>query len=251
VRAFLDTLTRGRNVSPSTHVQALCAIIFLYRDVLLAQPPWIDGLVRPPRTPRMPLVLTREEVQRVLASMNGVTRLMAELLYGAGLRLLECARIRVKDGDFSAGHLLVRDTKGQKDRITLLPLRIRGSLREHPRVVEEQHRADLAAGAGHVELPGALAVKYPSASRERAWQWVFPATRTYLHPATRQRRRHHLHETVLQRAFRDAVRASGLTKPATCHTLRHNAELGIMPSPSVDGAGFLGRSEHRGLARSA
>jgi integron integrase len=208
--------------SPSTHVQALSALIFLYRAVLLVEPPWIDGLVRPPRVPRRPLVLTRDEVQRVLGSMNGVTRIMAELLYGSGLRLLECARLRVKDVDFSAGHLLVRDTKGQKDRVTVLAHRIRDSLREHLRVVEEQHRADLASGAGHVELPGAIATKYPSASREWPWQWAFPATRTYFHPAMRQRRRHHLHETVLQRAFRNAVRASGLTKPATCHTLRHS-----------------------------
>jgi integron integrase len=154
--------------------------------------------------------------------MNDVTRIMAELLYGSGLRLLECARLRVKDVDFSAGHLLVRETKGQRDRVTLLPHRIRDSLRQHLRVVEEGHRADLAGGAGHVELPGALATKYPGASREWAWQWVFPATRIYFHQATHQRRRHHLHETVLQRAFRDAVRASGLTKPATCHALRHS-----------------------------
>ena len=147
---------------------------------------------------------------------------MAQLLYGSGLRVLECARLRVKDVDFGAGHLLVRDTKGQKDRITLLPLQIRGPLREHLRGVREQHRADLGAGAGHVELPNALARKYPNASREWPWQWVFPATRTYWHPETRQRRRHHLHESVLQRAFRDAVRAVGLTKPATCHTLRHS-----------------------------
>jgi integron integrase len=222
VRAFLDTLTRGRSVSPSTHVQALSAIVFLYRYVLLVEPPWIDGLARPPRTQRVPLVLTREEGQSVLGLMNGVTRLMAELLYGSGLRLLECACTRVKDVDFSAGHLLVRDAKGHKDRVTLLPLRIRGTLREHLNAIQEQHRADLAAGAGHVELPGALAMKYPSASREWGWQWVFPATRTYFHPETRQRRRHHLHETVLQRAFRDCVRTSGLTKHATCHTLRHS-----------------------------
>jgi site-specific recombinase XerD len=184
VRASLDTLTRGRNVSSSTHVQALSAVTFFYRDVLLVEPPWIDGLVRPPRTQRMPLVLTREEVQRVLASMAGVTRLMADLLYGSGLRL-ECARLRVKDVDFSAGHLLVRDTKGQRDRITLLPLRVRVALREHLRTVEAQHRADLANGAGHVELPGALATKYPHASREWAWQWAFQATRMYFHPGTR------------------------------------------------------------------
>jgi integron integrase len=222
VRAFLDDLTRGRGVSPSTHLQALCAIVFLYRDALLVEPPWVNELSRPTRTPRMPLVLTREEVQRVLASMSGVTRQMAELLYGSGLRLLECARLRVKDIDFSAGHLLVRDTKGQKDRITLLPLCVRRPLREHLRFVQEQHRADLARGAGHVELPGALATKYPNASREWPWQWVFPATRSYVHAETHQRRRHHLHETVLQRAFRDAVRACKLTKPATCHTLRHS-----------------------------
>ena len=222
VRAFLDELTHGRNVSPSTHVQALSAIIFLYRGVLFMERPWIDGLVRPPRVPRLPLVLTREEVRRVLSAMNGVTRLMSELLYGSGLRLLECARLRVKDVDFSAGHLLVGDTKGQKDRVTVLPLRIRGSLREHLDGVEAQHRADLARGAGHVELPGALAAKYKDASREWAWQWVFPATRIYFHPETLQRRRHHLHETVLQRAFRDAVRTVALTKPATCHTLRNS-----------------------------
>jgi site-specific recombinase XerD len=128
----------------------------------------------------------------------------------------------VKDVDFSAGHLLVREAKGKRDRVTVLPHRIRDSLRQDLRIVQEQHRNDLASGAGHVELPGALATKYPAASREWAWQWVFPATRTYFHPATRQRRRHHLHETVLQRAFRDAVRAVSLTKPATCHTLRHS-----------------------------
>jgi integrase len=136
VRVFLDSLIRGRDVSPSTHVQALSAIIFLYRDVLLVEPPWIDGLVRPPRVSRRPLVLTRAEAQIVLASMNGVTRLMAELLYGSGLRLLECARLRVKDIDFSAGHLLVRDTKGQRDRVTLLPHRVRDPLRQHLRIVE-------------------------------------------------------------------------------------------------------------------
>ena len=222
VRAFLDTLTRERRVSASTHVQALSAIVFLYRDALALEPPWVTDLIRPRRTPRMPLVLTRDEVQSVLRRMAGVPQLMAQLLYGSGLRVLECARLRVKDVDFAAGHLLVRDTKGQKDRIALLPLQIRGPLREHLRGVQEQHRADLGAGAGHVELPNALARKYPNASREWPWQWVFPATRTYWHPETRQRRRHHLHESVLQRAFREAVRAVGLTKPATCHTLRHS-----------------------------
>ena len=154
--------------------------------------------------------------------MSGVTALMAQLLYGSGLRLLECARLRVKDVDFSAGHLLVRDTKGQKDRVTLLPDRLRGPLRDHLSRVQTQHVADVAAGAGFVELPGALLAKHPAAAHDWAWQWVFPATRHYRDPGTGQRRRHHLHETVLQRAVRSAVQAAGLSKPATCHTLRHS-----------------------------
>jgi integron integrase len=230
VRAFLDDLTRTKKVSSSTHVQALCAVTFLYRHVLLAEPPWVETLTRPPHTPRLPLVLTRDEVRRVLERMHGVTALMAQLLYGSGLRLLECARLRVKDVDFNAGHLLVRDTKGQKDRLTLLPVQIRTPLRDHLREVRLQHKLDLAAGAGFVELPGALLTKYPGAARDWVWQWVFPATRLYRDPQTGQRRRHHLHETVLQRAFRAAVQAADLTKPATCHTLRHSFATHLLES---------------------
>jgi integron integrase len=222
MRAFIESLTAERNISPSTHVQALSALAFLYRQVLHLELPWIEDLPRPTRQPRLPLVLTHDEVRRVLEHLRGTVLLMAQLLYGSGLRLLERARLRVKDVDFSAGHLLVRDSKGQKDRITLLPLQIRAALREHLASVHKQHRADLAAGAGYVELPGALVVKFPHAARDWPWQWVFPATRHYLDARTGQRRRHHLHETVLQRAFREAVRASGITKPATCHTLRHS-----------------------------
>jgi integron integrase len=147
---------------------------------------------------------------------------MAQLLYGSGLRLLECARLRIKDIDFGAGHLVVRDTKGRKDRITLFPVQLRPVLGDHLQAVREQHQRDLALGAGYVELPDALRVKYPNAPQDWPWQWVFPATRHYRDPATGQRRRHHLHETVLQRAFHQAVRAAHLTKPATCHTLRHS-----------------------------
>jgi integron integrase len=222
VEAFLNGLVSERRVSASTHHQALCARLFLYRDVLKTPVPWLADLVRPRRTQHLPVVLTREEVRAVLRRMQGVTWLMASLLYGSGLRLLECAKLRVKDVDFSGNHLVVRDGKGRKDRITLLPGLLRQPLREHLDAVERQHREDLACGAGYVELPGALAAKYPSAGQEWGWQWVFPATRLYRDVGSGQRRRHHLHETVLQRAFKAAVRDARLTKPATCHTLRHS-----------------------------
>src|SRR5438128_1100245 len=147
---------------------------------------------------------------------------MAVLLYGAGLRLLECARLRVKDLDFAANQILVRSGKGDRDRVTLLPAVVRPALERHLVRVRAQHERDLRAGAGWVELPHALARKYPNAGREWAWQWVFPATRTYIERTTGQRRRHHLHETVMQRAVHRAVREAGLTKPASCHTLRHS-----------------------------
>jgi integron integrase len=219
---FLDRLVREKNASASTHQQALCAFVFLYRRVLKVEPPWLEDLVRPKRPERLPIVLGRDEVRRIIANLRGTTRLMALLLYGSGLRLLECVRLRVKDIDFGAGHLIVRQGKGDKDRITLLPLQIRGELRDHLARVRRQHEQDLRDGAGYVELPGNTLAKYPNAAREWPWQWVFPATRAYLHEATRQRRRHHLHETVLQRDFRAAVRASGIEKPASCHTLRHS-----------------------------
>jgi len=186
------------------------------------QPPWIDQLARPRRTQTIPLVLNRDEVQAILQRMKGVPQLMAMLMYGAGLRLLECAQLRIKDIDFTAGEITVRRGKGGKDRRTLLPDRLRASLQKHLRQVEEQHRVDLSMGAGYVALPGALSTKYPHAAREWAWQWVFPATRHYRDAVTGQQRRHHLHESVVQRSFRAAVQASGLAKPATCHTLRHS-----------------------------
>jgi integron integrase len=147
---------------------------------------------------------------------------MAVLLYGTGMRVLECARLRVKDVDFPAHQIVVRSGKGARDRVTLLPAAIGPLLRRHLERVRAQHDADVRAGAGWVALPDALARKYPHAGREWSWQWVFPATRSYADPVTRQRRRHHLHETVLQRAVHDAVRRAGITKPASCHTLRHS-----------------------------
>ena len=167
-------------------------------------------------------MLTRDEVTSVLGHMEGTPRLMALLLYGAGLRLLECAQLRVKDVDFAASQLMIRSGKGNKDRLAILPASLHAELRGHLERVEAQHRADLGQGAGWVELPNALARKYPNAGRELRWQWVFPATRQYHHRESGQRRRHHLHETVLQRAVTAAGRAARLTKRVTCHTFRHS-----------------------------
>jgi integrase len=172
--------------------------------------------------------LAQTEIGAVLDRMTGVPALMASLLYGAGLRLLECARLRAKDLDFERLEIVVRDGKGRKDRITVLPERMVDPLRAHLDGVRAQHARDVAAGAGWVELPDALDRKHPNAAREWPWQWVFPATRTYVDPVTGRVRRHHLHETVLQRAVREAGLAAGLSKRASCHTLRHNAESSIM-----------------------
>jgi integron integrase len=154
--------------------------------------------------------------------MSGTTQLMASLLYGSGLRLKECARLRVKDVDFGSCHIVVRNGKGAKDRVTLLPTRLRDPLTTHLRGVRKAHGADLSAGGGCVELPTALRLKYPHAAREWAWQWVFPATRQYRDPESGHLRRHHLHETVLQRSFHLAVQRARMSKPASCHTLRHS-----------------------------
>jgi integron integrase len=215
--AFIALVVRevGRVGAPS-------ALLFLYRDVLEQELSWLDDIVRAKRTARLPVVLTRDEVRAVIRQLGGVHRLMAILLYGAGLRLLEAARVRVKDVDFARNQIMVRGGKGDKDRATPLPTVVGGDLSTHLEVVKRQHDADLRHGAGWVDLPWALARKYPNAGREWAWQWVFPATRVYGDRETGQRRRHHLHESALQRAVKDAVRRAGIPKPATCHTLRHS-----------------------------
>ena len=184
--------------------------------------PWLDEIVRAKRPARIPVVLSRGEVRAVLDALDGSVRLLALLLYGAGLRLLEALRLRVKDVDFARNQITVRGGKGDRDRVTMLPAAVSRDLSKHLETVRAQHEADLRAGAGWAELPWALARKYPGAGREWGWQWVFPATRTYLHRETGQRRRHHLHESVLQRAVKAAVRSKGITKRATCHTFRHS-----------------------------
>jgi integron integrase len=222
ITRFLSWLAVDGRVAASTQNQALSALLFLYREVLDLDVPWLDDVVRAKRPQRLPVVMTREEVRAVLQRLDGVPRLMAYLLYGAGLRVLECCRLRVQDVDFAANQIVVRSGKGDKDRVTMLPATVKAALARHLEAVRGQHQADLKWGAGWVELPTALMRKYPNAGREWVWQWVFPATRIYTDRHTRQRRRHHLHESVLQRVVKSAVRQAGLTKRATPHTFRHS-----------------------------
>src|SRR5438094_7852401 len=222
VTAFLTALAVRERVAASTQNQALNALLFLYREILGVELPWLDDLVRAKRPQHLPTLLTRDEVRAVLERLDGVPRVMALLLYGAGLRLLECCQLRIKDVDFAANEITIRDGKGGKDRMTMLPGTVKADLAKHVERVRALHQRDLRQGAGWVELPWALARKYPNAGREWAWQWVFPATRFYVDRATGQRRRHHLHESVIQRAVREAVLKTGLAKKATCHTFRHS-----------------------------
>lgn len=222
VSAFLTSLAVDRQVAASTQNQALSAILFLYRHVLRIDLPRLDEVVRAKGPKRLPVVLTREEVRAALERIEGVPGIMAMLLYGAGLRLLECARLRVKDVDFAANEIVVRAGKGDKDRRTVLPHAVKRPLARHLEQVRAQHEEDLRRGAGWVALPAALSRKYPRAGRDWPWQWVFPATRHYRDTETGHLRRHHLHETVVQRAVKRAVRDAGIPKRATCHTLRHS-----------------------------
>ena len=219
---YLTHLANERRVSRSTQAQAMSALLFLYRDVLGIRLDNVREVVRARVPGRLPVVLSRAEVRRVLAELSGEVYLVALLLYGAGLRLMECLTLRVKDLDFDRRELTVRRGKGAKDRVTMLPAATRQLLQAQLERVKRLHDRDLASGAGEVALPEALSVKAPGWSRDLAWQWVFPATRRYVEQGTGVRRRHHLHETVMQRAFRRAVQTSGVTKRASCHTLRHS-----------------------------
>ncbi|HEX8096456.1 MAG TPA: integron integrase, partial [Pyrinomonadaceae bacterium] len=212
----------ARQVSASTQNQALAALLFLYRDVLGQQAPRIEGVVRAKTPLRLPVVFTRQEVKEILSRLGGAKWLMANLLYGAGLRLRECLRLRVKDVDFGFRQIVVRDGKGGKDRVTVLPDAVFEPLKRHLQRVEALHGQDLRAGFGRVSLPYALARKYPQAGAEWGWQYVFPSRSLSRDPRTGEVRRHHASETGLQKAVRGAVREAGINKAGSCHSFRHS-----------------------------
>jgi integron integrase len=222
VQQFLTDLAVTHQVAASTQNQALSALVFLYKEVLHHDLGWLDDVVRAKKPTRLPVVLTRDEVKRVFQHLSGTSWLMASLLYGAGLRLMECLRLRIKDVDFATHQMTVRDGKGARDRVTMLPDSSHDRLVQHLHEVQQIHRCDLEAGFGSVYLPYALERKYPEAAREWIWQYVFPAARRSIDPRSGVERRHHVAPLVLQRAVKAAIRQAGITKAASCHTLRHS-----------------------------
>lgn len=222
IRDFLAHLAVDRNVARSTQNQALHALLFLYREVLQKELLPLAGIETAQKPPKLPVVFTPEEVQAVLARLTGTDHLIASLLYGSGLRLLEGLRLRVKDVDFKRNQVVVREGKGEKDRVTMLPQSLKGPLRQHLAEVKLLHEADLRDGFGAVYLPYALEVKYPNAAKEWGWQYVFPARRRSVDPRSGKVRRHHLDERELQRAVKAAIHQAGIHKPGSCHTLRHS-----------------------------
>ncbi len=221
VEQFLTHLAVSGKVAASTQNQALSALLFLYREVINVKLPWMENVVRAKQSIRLPVVLTVEQIQRVLARLDGREWLMASLLYGTGMRLMECIRLRVKDVSFEKNEILVRDGKGGKDRRTMLPAKLCDPLRTQLERVKEFHRNDTEENWEGVFLPDALLRKYPNASKLLAWQYVFPASRCARDPRDGKIRRHHIDEKVLQRSVTKAAQSAGIDKPVSCHTLRH------------------------------
>jgi integron integrase len=222
VEAFLTHLAVTGKVAAATQNQAKAALLFLYRVALGVELPWLDAVQQARSPSRLPVVLSREEVQAVLAQLRRVHALIGALLYGTGLRIMEGVRLRIKDVEFGRRQILVRDGKGYKDRVTMLPDRLSGPLREQLALAWEVHQADVATGNGRVWLPHALARKYPGAARDWCWQYVFPADRLSPDPRSDAVRRHHVSDQAFQRAMKQAVRDARIAKPATTHTLRHS-----------------------------
>jgi integron integrase len=230
ITAFLNYLATKRKVAAATQNQALSALLFLYKHVLGRELAWLDGLQRASRPVRLPTVLTRTEAGALLGQLTGTRWLMASLLYGSGLRLMECLRLRVKDIDLSYCQVLVRDGKGEKDRVTMLPEKLVEPIRAHLTRVRALHGSDPREGYGEAHLPYALARKYPRAGREWHWQYVFPSKNRSLDPEDRVVRRHHLDASVPQRAVKEAARAAGIAKQVSCHTLRHSFVTHLLES---------------------
>ena len=230
VEAFLTLLATKGNVAASTQNQALSSLLFLYREVLSVDLPWMENVIRAKQPARVPTVLDQSEVHALLSRLKEQEWLMASLLYGSGLRLMECVRLRVKDVDFKRGEITVRDGKGAKDRRTMLPGRLEAPLRRQIELALALHDDDLAAGHGEVWLPFALARKYPNAAREPGWQYVFPSGQLSVDPRSGVKRRHHVDEAGLQRAVKSAIKRAGIVKQASCHTLRHSFATHLLES---------------------
>ena len=232
INAFLTHLAVREKVSASTQNQALSALLFRSRHVIGREVGDLGEVIRARKPTRLPVVMTREEVKAVLGNMTGDKWLMASLMYGAGLRLMECLRLRVQDLELARHEILVRDGKGSKDRITMLPASLAVPLQEHLKRVKALHERDVAEGWGRVQMPTALDRKYPTAPKDWCWQWVFPQDNRWINPTTKDQGRHHIDESLVQKAGRDAVTTAGLTKRATCHTFRHSFATHLLASGS-------------------